>query len=361
MTGGIELRFALSRGDFKLDVDTRLAMRGITGIFGPSGAGKTSLLRCIAGLETPRNARLVVDGEVWEDSNAGLRLAAHDRSIGYVFQEPRLFPHLDVRGNLNYAAKRASGGSNSPNAEQIVELLEVEALLNRQPVSLSGGEAQRVAIARALLRVPRILLMDEPVAALDVARKEEILPLLERLHAKLAVPIMYVSHNIEEICLICDQLLVMQEGRALMTGELQDVLTHTEIPGLGGDEAGVAIAAQPLSYDKNYSLTRVRVSGGELMVPGEVSVATQLRLRIRAADVSICREPAKASSILNVLPAVVANIVGESRHSVLVRLSLGKDLLLARITRRSAAELNLSPGDEVFVQIKSIAVRRASI
>ena len=358
MSGTIDMRYQLARGDFALDVELALSMRGITGIFGPSGSGKTSLLRCIAGLEAPQNARLVVNGNSWEDSGAGTRRPAHERRVAYVFQEPRLFPHLDVRGNLEYARKRADGG-NAPDFETIVGLLDLETLLPRRTSSLSGGEAQRVAIARALLRAPRFLLMDEPVTALDMARRGDILPMIERLHASLDIPVLYVSHDIDEVCLLCDQLVVMQEGRVHASGNLQDVLTQTDVPGLGGDEAGSVLRGTATAFDDEYALTRVAVDAGEVLVAGRID--GELRLRVRAADVSLCREPATASSILNVLPVTVRELREESASSALVSLALGGDTLLARITRRSVAELGLAVGDSLYAQIKSVSVRRASL
>jgi len=211
---GIRLRVGWQRDGFGLDVDLELALRGITGIFGPSGAGKSTLLRCLAGLERPDCAEFRVDDRVLDDSEHGVRTAVHERRIGYVFQEPRLFGHLDVGGNLDYSLKRRAGDSG-PARDEVVELLHLAPLLDRRTATLSGGEAQRVAIGRALLSAPRLLLMDEPVSALDVERRNDVLPFVERVHAEFDVPILYVSHNIDEIALLCDQLVVMQDGRVV--------------------------------------------------------------------------------------------------------------------------------------------------
>jgi len=199
-TGTVDFHYALKRADFSLDVALQIPLHGITGIFGESGSGKTTLLRCLAGLETPTSGQLTIDGDVWQDTTKKQSLAIHERQIGYVFQEPRLFRHLNVRGNLEYGQHRAHDSNNGVEFAQIVALLGLTDLLHRMPGELSGGEAQRVAIARALLRAPRLVLMDEPLAALDRARKDEILPFLDRLHAELSVPILYVSHSIEEVC-----------------------------------------------------------------------------------------------------------------------------------------------------------------
>lgn len=330
-------------------------MRGVTGIFGKSGTGKTLLLRCIAGLEDDAAGRLVVAGQVWQDGKSGRPI--HERNIGYVFQEPRLFGHLDVRGNLEYGRHRSRG--RNVEFDDVVGLLGLEYLLGRRPDTLSGGEAQRVAIARALLRAPRFVLMDEPLASLDRARRDEILPFLDRLHANLELPIIYVSHSIDEVTRLCDHLLVMDNGRIVANGGLQQVLLQTDLPGLGGEEAGVVIQARVADYDDHYGLTRVTFDGGEMWISGRHDAYTQLRLRIRANDVSLCRERPSDTTILNVLPGTIESIEADSDASELVHLGLGNERILARVTRRSRAELGLQSGDPVMVQIKSVAVRDA--
>ena len=354
---GIEMRYVLSRASFELDVDLEIPMHGITGVFGESGAGKTSLLRCIAGLEQPSSGRLVVDGDVWQDTASRRSLPVHQREIGYVFQEPRLFSHLTVHRNLDYGRRRAQRRGVNVEFEQVVALLGLECMLQRMPDALSGGEAQRVSIARALLCEPRFVLMDEPLAALDRARRAEILPFLDRLHAELSVPRIYVSHNISEISALCDQLLVMQRGRVIADGDLQSVLMRTDLPMLAGEEAGSVVVAKVGSYDAEYNLSHVTFSGGELIVSGRHKPGSELRVRVRANDVSLCRARPIGTTILNILPAIVEAIHPDAEATVLVRLSLGSDRLTARITRRSSTELNLQVGDEVFAQIKSVAVR----
>jgi molybdate transport system ATP-binding protein len=349
------MRYVLRRGGFALDVDVTLPLTGITGIFGPSGAGKTTLLRCIAGLERPETGRLVVAGETWQGEDRFR--AVHERAIGYVFQEPRLFEHLDVRRNIEYGWRRRGEG-NGEDVDRIVALLGLEGLLGRRASELSGGEAQRVAIARALLRAPELVLMDEPLASLDRARRDEILPFLDRLHAESSVPILYVSHVIDEICRLCDHLLVMESGRVVADGELQSVLVRTDLPLLAGEDAGSVIECRVTGYDGEDELLRLGTSGGELLVPGRPrEPGAPLRLRIRANDVSICRARPEASTILNILPAVVESIQPGEGSSGLVRLALGEDRVVARVTRRSIRELALAPGDRVFAQIKSVAMR----
>ena len=359
-TDVVELRYALDYGGFSLDVDIDLPMRGVTGVFGVSGSGKTTLLRCIAGLEAAAAGRLIVAGEVWQDKRQNVSRPSHQREIGYVFQEPRLFSHLDVRRNLEYGVKRRQPGATAIGFEQVVELLGLEHLLERRSDDLSGGEAQRVSIARALLRAPRFVLMDEPLAALDRLRKDEVLPFFDRLHAQLAIPIIYVSHSIDEICRLSDQLVVMQDGRVAANGELQSVLAQLDLPMLAGEEAGSVIETTVIDYDADDDLTRLEFSGGDFLVAGRAGDAGQaLRLRIRANDVSLCRERPLQTTILNIVPAEVDELREVDGSMVLVRLSVGSDRLVARITRRSCREMRLERGDRLLAQIKSAAIRSA--
>lgn len=354
----IRMRYAINREAFSLDVDVSVPGRGITGVFGTSGAGKTMLLRCIAGLEKPEQALFVIDNETWVDTEERIRLPVHRRNIGYVFQEPRLFPHLDVRDNLGYGRKRAAQRREVDMA-QVVDVLGLESLLSRRTARLSGGEAQRVAIGRALLRAPRLMLMDEPVAALDASRKNEVLPFIAKVQEHFGIPILYVSHNVDEICQICDQLLIIEKGQVVASGDLQGVLLRTDIPVLAGDEAGAVIFAMAKSFDERYGLTTVITTAGPMWVPGEFAPESQLRLRLRANDVSVCLQTPTETSILNTLPAKVERIQKEARVSVLVHMKAGDERLVARITQRSADELALEPGNDVVAQIKSVSVRSA--
>lgn len=338
----VTLQHTLQRDDFELDVDVKIPARGITGLFGESGSGKTTLLRCITGLEASTS----------EDDRP-----THKRSIGYVFQDPQLFPHLDVRRNIEFGLRR----SPAPKVEQkhVVEMLGLGDLLSRKPSELSGGEAQRVAMAAVLLRSPQLVLMDEPLASLDQRRKDELLPYLDRLHDELSVPMIYVSHSIDEISRLCDHLLLIDNGRIVASGELHDVLARLDIPMLSGRNAGTVFDATPERYDSDYDLTRFRFSGGELYVPGHYDSSTpNLRLRVAASDVSICLTRPQKTTILNVLPATVDAIQVTGPSSDMVRLSMGNDFLLAQVTRRSVAALDLKEGDPVFAQVKSVTVRR---
>jgi molybdate transport system ATP-binding protein len=351
----ISVRYRLQRSDFSLDVDADIPMRGITGVFGESGAGKTALLRCIAGLERGAEGRLVIADEVWQDDT--ISRPVHDREIGYVFQEPRLFAHLNVRQNIEYGQRRGRRGE--VGFDEAVELLGLRDLLNRRVDTLSGGEAQRVAIARALLRSPRVMLMDEPIAALDRARRDEILPFLDRLHSALSIPVIYVSHSIEEVIRLCDYLLVMERGRIIAAGDIQEVLLRADLPLLGGEEAGAIIHARAIDCDIGDGLTKIDFDGIEMWVPGVYEAGSPLRLRIRANDVSLCRENSGASTVLNVLPASIESIRDDGESCALMQLAVGSGYILARVTRRSRNALNLEPGDRVLAQIKSVAVKNA--
>lgn len=337
----IEIKHGLQKGCFKLDVDTRIPATGITGVFGESGCGKTTLLRCIAGLES---------------SSSDDQRPAHERGIGMVFQEPSLFAHLNVLQNIEYGWRRNKGAQ--ADLQHIIGLLELEELLDRATTSLSGGEAQRVAIARALCRSPQLILMDEPLSSLDQRRRNEILPYFDRLHEEVSLPVIYVSHDIEEISRICDHLLIMDDGHIVAAGALQDVLARIDLPQLSGRNAGVAIAAKPIRYDENFDLTTFEFSGGELCAPGRVDRGVGTRLRVNASDISLCRDLPKSTTILNILAAQIDAIESETDATVLVRLKIAEDFLIARITKRSLNELGLRVGELIFAQIKSVTVKR---
>ena len=355
----MQLRYEVERKDFKLNVSAKIPLQGITGIYGASGAGKTTLLRCIAGLEQATVGELSVGGEHWQGNGAAL--AVHEREIGYVFQEPRLFAHLRVKENIEYGMRRRSS-DRGPGLDVVVNLLGLGQLLQRWPNELSGGEAQRVAIARALLRAPKFVLMDEPLASLDAARKNEILPFLDRLHAESSTPIIYVSHSIEEICRLCDHLIILDAGQVVASGELQSVLVRLDIPALAGDEAGSVIAGHISEYDANYDLTLISFSGGQLWLPGNLgTIKEKLRLRIRANDISLSRDRPTRSSVLNLLEVVIEDIQDTPGPTQLVRIAAGQERLIARITRRSREELNLQRGDTVIAQVKAAAVRGPNI
>ena len=350
----IAAKFRLAYVDFTLDVDLDLPGSGVTALFGHSGSGKTTLLRCIAGLERS-DGRLTVKGERWQDADTFV--PTHRRPLGYVFQDARLFAHLDVAGNLDYGQCRSTGSATIERAA-IIELLGLGSLLDRLPERLSGGEQQRVAIARALLTAPRLLLMDEPLASLDLARKQEILPYLERLRDELEIPMIYVSHAAEEVARLADHIVVMEGGRAVAQGPLAETLARIDLPIRLGEDAGAVFAATVAERDAEWHLARVEFDGGELWVRDSgVPVGRHVRVRILARDVSIANSRHDDVSIMNLLPATVVAHAGEDHPSaVLVQLHVGATPLLARLTRRSAQRLDLAPGREVWVQIKAVAL-----
>lgn len=349
----IEARFRVDHPGFLLDIDLKLPGTGITALFGPSGAGKTTLLRCIAGLERPPGGRLSVAGEYWQD---GARfLPTHRRPIGYVFQEASLFPHLTVRGNLDYGLRRSP---HRPASVDFLQLLGIAGLLERRSSSLSGGERQRVAIARALLTAPRLLLMDEPLAALDLARKNEILPYLERLRDELAIPVLYVSHAPDEVARLADHIVVLEQGRTVAQGPLGETLARIDLPIRLGEDAGVVLDATIAEIDAPWHLARAEFAGGSLWVRDSgIPVGRRVRLRILARDLSLARTKIEGTSIQNALPATVVAI-GDDNHPALclVKLDAGGHPLLARLTRRSAAALELAASQTVWVQVKAVAL-----
>lgn len=352
----IEARFKLDYPGFALDVDLSLPATGVTALFGRSGAGKTTLLRAIAGLERVPGGRLVFDGAVWQD--AAVFLPTHRRSIGYVFQEASLFPHLSVRGNLDYGIGRRIRRPANADFRGTVELLGIGHLLDRQPETLSGGERQRVAIARALLTQPRLLLMDEPLAALDLAHKREILPYLEQLHEALNIPVLYVSHAPDEVARLADHLVVLDAGRAVAAGPLAETLARVDVPIQLGEDAGVVIEGAMAERDAEWHLARADFPGGALWVRDNgLPVGRHVRLRVLARDVSLARTKIEGTSIVNALAATVVAL-GDDAHPALclVRLDCGGQPLLARLTRRSVAALALLPGLPVWAQIKAVAL-----
>ena len=352
----IEARFKLDYPGFALDVDLGLPSSGVTALFGQSGSGKTTLLRAIAGLERVMDGKLVVDGEVWQDATTFL--PTHRRPLGYVFQEANLFAHLSVQGNLDYGMKRTASRPAGVDFSGIVELLGIGHLPDRKPDRLSGGERQRVAIARALLTQPRLLLMDEPLAALDHARKQEILPYLEQLHATLNIPVLYVSHAPDEVARLADHLVVLEAGRVLASGPLTETLARIDLPIRLGEDAGVVLDGRIAERDENWHLARVEFPGGSLWVRDSgVAFGRAVRVRILARDISVTRETVLATSILNTLQARVVELADDTHPALaLVRMAVGDSFVVARLTHRSACALELSPGQTVWIQIKAVAL-----
>jgi len=353
----IEARFRLTRGGFRLDADFSVPAHGVTGLYGPSGSGKTTLLRAIAGLDRIPGGSLMVGDTFWQ-RRSRFR-PPHRRPVGYVFQEPSLFPHLDVRRNLAYGHRRIRAADRRVSLERAIELLEIGGLLDRTTDTLSGGERQRVAITRALAVSPELLLLDEPLAALDRDRRREVLPYLDTLHKALDIPVIYVSHAIEEMAQLADHLLLMAEGRIIGQGPIGEVLTRLDLPLAHDPDSAAVIETTVSRHDDAWHLTVLKFTGGRFLVPRSgLAVGERVRVRAESRDVSLALTEPAETSILNIIPAVVEELAEEGPSQVTVRLQAGQDPLLARITRKSATTLRLAPGKRVFAQVKSVALLR---
>lgn len=358
-----ELTLRLSSGGdsgFSLQIDCQFPATGVTAIYGPSGSGKTTLLNCIAGLHPAPGDGLIRFGDKLWQSDSGFT-PAWERQIGFVFQDARLFPHLSVGQNLNFAMQRR-GSDDTVSFDDVSQWLQLNDLLARLPESLSAGQTQRVAIGRALLSGPQLLLMDEPFANLDHAAREECLYYLKRLRKSLNIPILYVSHDIEEVSQIADHLVLLENGRIESQGSLLELCSSLDTR-LSHEERAAAIVLGTLqNHDARFGLSEVQVAGETLFVNHiEATIGQQQRLRIPARDVSICRERPLDSSILNIVPVTLSEIEETTGSRVLLRLALGEQYLLARITRKSASKLGLKPGDRIFAQIKSAALLSDSL
>lgn len=351
------------RPHFNLQVGLQCPV-GVTVLFGVSGSGKTSVLRCLAGLEQGASATITFAGQVWQSAHQFM--PTHHRRVGYVFQEPSLLPHLSVQGNLQYAFKRAKAGALSESDWLgVLELLGIEGLLERYPEQLSGGEAQRVAIARALLSQPQVLLMDEPLAALDNQRKHEVLPYLERLCQRMALPIVYVTHSLDEVTRLAQQLVVLANGQVVAAGPVQTTLAQLPVALALGREACVVLEGHVASRDASWYLMTVALAGNisvclsePVIFLGQPAVGALVRLRVNANDVSLTLSPPQGTSILNVLQGCITALVNdESPAHCLVNIALAPSVqVLARITAKSAAQLALVPGLSIYVQIKAVAL-----
>ena len=350
----IECKIQIHLESFILDANFSIPDRGITVVFGPSGSGKTTLLRAIAGLEKSDKGFLKIGDSVWQEG--GNFLTTHKRQIGYVFQDASLLDHLDVKGNLNFVIKRAVG-LKEDFIESIHNLLEIKSLLNRRTTQLSGGERQRVAIARALLTNPKILLLDEPLSALDMKRKNEILPYLDSIHNDLEIPILYVTHSQSEMSRLADHLLLIEDGHIIGSGPVNDMLTRFDMPLSHGAEAVSIIEAKVVGCEAKFNLMHLEFLGGQFVVPDNgFPVQTRVRIRVVARDVSLTKSKQVDTSILNIFPATVQETAPEGEAQVMVRLEIKETILLACITRKSSYNLRLNKGTKVFVQVKSVAI-----
>ena len=351
----LSIKLQLHRTDFQLSVNTTIASRGITAIYGHSGAGKTTLLRWIAGLESNTEGQLLFNEQTWQDGETFL--PTQQREIGYVFQDSRLFPHLSVQGNLDFAYQRRFN-TNGPTMPQVIEWLELQALLIKNCTELSGGEQQRVSIARALLSSPQLLLMDEPLASLDSNIKASILRYLETLHQQLPIPILYVSHNIEEVSRLADDLLLLNQGKITAQGPLLELCSRLDLSLSHEENAASIIRAQVHHHDKQYQLTELLIDQQHPLQLTKISanLGDTVSVRIPARDVSITLQQPEQTSILNIIPATIDEIEQSSAAHTLVRLKVAEQFLLVRLTHKSVERLQLKPGQKVYAQIKSVAL-----
>ena len=359
---GLDVDVALPLEGFGLEVRIALERRGVTTLSGPSGAGKTTLLRCIAGLAQPRAGHLRWGAESWYDASRGIDVPVHLRGVGYVSQQAHLFPHLDVRGNLDYGARRAGDRPGVADEPALLDALGVTPLLGRHVRHLSGGERQRVAIGRALLARPRLLLLDEPVSALDERSTDDVHEALERVLGLLSVPALYVSHDLREAARLADRMLWMERGRITADGPAERVLSDPSLPFAQADDAACVLDGRIDAIDAPMGLARVALDGAELWIaaPPAATTGTRVRVIVHARDVSLALDRPSRISVLNVLAGTVTAIGDAPRAPALalVRVEAGGCRLLARVTRRSVADLGLAPGRAVHALVKSAALAR---
>ena len=351
----LELKFAHTIGDFTLEVEQSLSSKAVTAIYGASGSGKTTLLRVIAGLLKPLQGELMFNGHCWQSNNGFL--PAHKRQLAYVFQEPSLFEHLSVRGNIDYAFKRSRCSQRLITPEHAIEQLELNRLLDRNIQTLSGGEKQRVAIARAICSNPTLLLMDEPLSALDIESKSQILPMIVSLHERFDLPIVYVSHALDEVSRLADHLLLMEEGRVVASGDIKTMLTQLDLSMAQSADAESLINATVVMHDDEFGLTYLDSPLGQFSVlKRSIAIGDKVRIVVAARDVSITLNRQIDTSILNIFPAVIDQIEDAGKAQVTIRLISNGVHILSRLTKKSVAVMCLNVGSEVYVQTKSVAI-----
>jgi molybdate transport system ATP-binding protein len=352
----IEIAVRHDFAGFALDAALRIERPGITALFGPSGAGKTTLVNAVAGIFRPREGRIVVDGRVLLDTASGTFVPPRARHVGYVFQDSRLFPHMSVENNLRFGWRRASAKASPDEFAHVLDLLGLEPLLARRPAKLSGGEKSRVALGRALLASPRLLLLDEPLAALDAQRKSDILPYLERLRDEARLPMIYVTHSLDEVMRLADDLILLKDGRVAAQGRVFDLLPDLEFAAASGAPPAGAVFAATVSAQRDDGLTALAFDGGALLVTRlERPLGTHLRVRLRAEDIMLALEEPRAISANNVLPATVSGLQPDGAN-VHVQLRCGGVKLVSRITSASLARLGIAVGTQLFAIVKSVTV-----
>lgn len=356
----LRLKVQVSLDEFDLTLDTSIELNGVTAVFGPSGSGKSSLLRTIAGFEQPIQGQVVCGEEVWVDTTNGLNMPAHERPVGYMFQDARLFAHLDVAGNLAFAEKRAGSDGGRMERDHVIEALSLGNLLSRGVSALSGGERQRVALARTLLTAPRLLLLDEPLAALDQGRKEDILPYLERLPGEFGIPTIYVSHDIDEVAHLADRIMVLDRGRLRAAAPTAEILERFDLaPYTGRFEAGVLVRGEVSGHDERLKVTAIDLHGATLNVPyaPEIAPGDDVRMRIRARDVAVATQAPVGLSIRNVLPGRIARLeIDHEAGSAELLIDVGGPRLRARLTLAAVEDLELVEGLSVYALIKSVGL-----
>ncbi|HTJ97372.1 MAG TPA: molybdenum ABC transporter ATP-binding protein [Rhodocyclaceae bacterium] len=350
----IRADFAIKHPDFELQTQLEFPAHGVTALFGPSGSGKSTLLRCLAGLTRPDHGRLIVNDKIWQDDRLNIFVPPHQRPVGMVFQDAALFPHLNVEKNLAYGARRSQ--RTASGIDGLIELLGIGHLLKRHTDTLSGGEKQRVAIARALYSAPELLLLDEPLAALDAARKAELLPYLETLHQQLDIPIVYVSHAPAEVARLADHIVLLHDGKIGKTGAATDIFPHLEMSQKDEESAFTLLLGRVHAHDDTDHLTQIDLGTQLLWVRKiEKPVGAAIRLRVLARDISLALQPTTDTSILNTIPAQIESLEANDPGRMLVKLKVGETTLFSRITIRSAKALNLSIGQSIYAQIKGVA------
>ena len=353
----LQIALSLLRPDFTLEVDLKLPAHGITVLFGPSGSGKTTVLRCVAGLEQASGI-VALDDDIWQDSRSKIFKPTWQREIGYVFQEASLFEHMDVRRNLNFGLRRIQRLGGTRTLDAAVELLGIGHLLGRSVESLSGGERQRVAIARSLATQPKLLLLDEPLASLDIARRREVLPWLERLHAELKIPVLYVTHSVDELARLADHVVMLEKGSVIASGSLIELMASLDVSAAIGDEAGIVASGEIVARDDADHMTQIRFGAGTVWGRDQgLSIGQSVRLRILARDVSLSLALHEDTTIQNRFQGVIESIESDTHPSqALVRVRCGSTVMLSRVTRRALQQLVLQVGSAVWCQVKSVAL-----
>lgn len=352
------LHINLPRNDFTINVNIQLPANGISVLFGHSGAGKTSILRCVAGLQQAKNSFIKIHNDVWQDDAASIYLPTWQRSLGYVFQDACLFEHMTIEKNIHYGKQRRLKNSPKKMVDDIIELLDLSLLLNRYPQQLSGGERQRVAIARALATQPKLLLLDEPMASLDQNLRQDIFPWLEKLRDELKTPMLYVTHSTEEVVRLADHIVCIEKGQVYLQGNATDILSQPNNPIMVGDNIGAVVDAMPIARDEKWQLICVSFDGGQLWLKDNgLSLHRPVRVQIFAKDISITLNEPLLTSIQNHFACIIESINTDQHPSqAIVQLKCGNTLLLARITQRAVAQLQLTVNQQVWAQIKSAAL-----